>query len=96
MRQNINRLAFWSPIIMSALAAMVVLSGADPHAPPGDEGPKAHIFQLLLVLQLPLMATFIATRGPVQWRKIFYGLSWQMLAWIAAVATLFIAFRGQA
>ena len=96
MRQNINRLAFWFPIIMSALAVMVVLSGADAHAPPGDEGPKAHLFQLLLVLQLPVIATFIATGGPIPWRKIFQALRWQMLGWMAAAAALVVVFRGQA
>lgn len=96
MRRNVHRIAFWSPLIMSALAVMVVLSGADPHAPPGDEGPKAHIFQLLLILQLPIIVTFIATGRPIQWREIFHALSWQMLGWLAAAASLFIVFRGQA
>lgn len=96
MRPNCNRFAFWLPIVMSALAVLVGLSGPDPYAPPGDEGPKAHMFQLLLVLQLPLMATFIATRGRLQWRKILQGLGWQMLGWAAAGTTLYTVLRGQA
>ena len=75
---------------MSTLAFLLVLTGADPYAPPGDEGPKAHIFQLLLVCQLPITALAIATRRSLVWVKTLKEIGLQVLFWALPLAGLVI------
>jgi hypothetical protein len=62
-RQKINRLCGIAPIVLSLLAFSVVivavLSGWDKGYK--DEGSAAHIFQLLIVAEVPLILVFIAT-----------------------------------
>ncbi|MCB0794742.1 MAG: hypothetical protein KDB88_08400 [Flavobacteriales bacterium] len=55
------RLGAWLPMVLSILAIGLVLThamvlGRDRAA---DEGTAAHVFQLLLVLQVPIIALFI-------------------------------------
>ncbi len=58
-RADVNRASFVFPLLFSALAAVVVLSnifaGVQPQP---DENASAHIWQLLMIAQLPLMALF--------------------------------------
>jgi hypothetical protein len=56
-RQEINRFSGIAPIVMSLIAFAIAMAGT----PQKDEGTGAHIFQLLVVAQLPLIVIFIAT-----------------------------------
>lgn len=62
-RHRINRIAAVTPIVMSLAALVLVLvsvfwGGAKRSA---DEGAAAHLFQLLVLAQAPLVLLFLAT-----------------------------------
>jgi hypothetical protein len=55
-RSRFNQVASVLPLVCSALAAAVVLANLIAQiAPSPDEGASAHIFQLLIVVQLPVI-----------------------------------------
>ncbi len=62
----------WSgrlPIALSALAVgllVLALTTGWGRGPPGDEGAAAHLWQLLVGLQIPLIVAFVAT---ADWRR---------------------------
>ena len=61
-RAEINRIATPIPIVLSVLAcALAVASLAVGFRDNGDEGWQAHIWQLLMGLQIPLIALFALT-----------------------------------
>lgn len=68
MRERVNRVSGVAPILMSAAAlaivGFVVLTGWQRHLP--DEGAAAHIFQILVVAQAPLIMMFL---GTADWRR---------------------------
>jgi hypothetical protein len=87
-REIVTRIAANMPPILSLLAfALVLMSVATGWGQvPGDEGAAAHIFQLLIVAQLPFIVTYIMTanwrrRGPVMTR-----IALQLAALVLAVA----------
>ena len=67
-RQKINRVSAIVPVVMSLLAVALVLvvvtTGWERHL--NDEGAAAHIFQLLIVVQVPFILAFLAT---ADWRR---------------------------
>ena len=67
-RHRINRISGVAPIGLSlaALGVLMValLTGWGKGA--GDEGAAAHIFQLLIVAEVPFMLAFVAT---ADWKK---------------------------
>jgi hypothetical protein len=67
-RQQINRNAGTVPVVMSLTAFLMVLAtvvmGWDREQT--DEGTKAHIFQLLVVVQVPFILAPLAT---AEWKK---------------------------
>ena len=79
------------PIAMSAAALVLVLGhivlfGVTREA---DEGATAHIFQLLMVLQLPVVAYFAIKRLPQAPREALSVLALQAGAGLAALAPVF-------
>lgn len=65
----INVWSGWIPIAMSVLAiALLVLAMTTGwgQGPPGDEGAAAHLWQLLVGLQIPLIVGYLAT---ADWRR---------------------------
>lgn len=79
------------PLAMSlaALALVLVHYAMFGNAHQADEGADAHIFQLLLVLQLPIVA-FFAIKWLRQARKAALTiLALQALAGLAAIVTVF-------
>jgi uncharacterized membrane protein len=66
-RAQINRFTGLLPLLLSLLAFAIVmaniLAGARPQS---DENASAHLWQLLMVSQLPLILLFIAT---ADWRS---------------------------
>ncbi len=67
-RERINGVSGAIPVVLSLLAFGVALysglSGSDRGAT--DEGALAHIFQLLIVAELPIVAVFLST---ADWRQ---------------------------
>src|SRR5262245_53048001 len=58
--QQINRVSSKAVLVLSLIALIAVLSGyAQPPQP--DEGTAAHIFQLSIVLLVPMILIFLAT-----------------------------------
>lgn len=68
-REQVNGASGAAPVILSFLALGIALfaglSGAERDAT--DEGALAHIFQLLIVAQLPIIAVFL---GTANWKQI--------------------------
>jgi hypothetical protein len=87
-RQKINRISGIVPVVMSLLAFAVVLvvvtTGWERHLK--DEGIAAHIFQLLIVGQVPFILTFLATANWHQWRRLTGPIALQLVAIVVAFA----------
>ncbi len=68
-RQKINRTSGIVPIVLSIMAFAVVIVAVLTGWGKGDadEGAAAHIFQLLIVAQAPVILVFVAT---ADWRKV--------------------------
>ena len=68
MREAVQTVGRWGPLTMSAAALAVVvlalLTGWDRGL--NDEGAAAHLWQLLIALQAPLVAAFLLT---ADWRR---------------------------
>jgi hypothetical protein len=65
-RANFHRITAIAPFVCSLLALVLVvavlISGWERHL--ADEGAAAHLFQLLIAAQLPLIGLFIASAAP--------------------------------
>jgi len=70
-REAIHRLSGRVPVAMSLLGLAIVLAvvgtGWQRRLP--DEGAAAHLFQLLVVAQAPLILLFLATADWKRWRE---------------------------
>jgi hypothetical protein len=62
-RDRFNRLAGFAPVFMSALAALLVFYVLATGWERGlkDEGAAAHVWQLLVAAQAPLILAYLAT-----------------------------------
>jgi hypothetical protein len=66
-RTEVNRAAGIIPLVFSALAFGIVIANVIARVPPqSDEDASAHLWQLLMAAQLPLLIVFVAT---ADWRK---------------------------
>ena len=85
--QKINRISAIAPIVMSLAAFLVVLAavttgwGQDTK----DEGASAHVFQLLIALQIPFILAFLVTADWSRLMRLIAVLSLQ----VAAIALAF-------
>lgn len=79
------------PILMSLLALSLVLLQIARHgtAPQPDEGAAAHLWQLLMALQLPVIVFFAIRWFPKSPRSAVLTLAFQLLAGIAAAAPVY-------
>ena len=68
-RQNINRICSFVPVALSLTALTVVLVAVTFGWGKGqsDEGVAAHIFQLMIVLQIPFILSFLVTAN---WQRL--------------------------
>ena len=85
--QKINRIGAIAPVVMSLLAfAIVLVAVAIGWAKDmKDEGAAAHVFQLLVALQIPFILAFLVTADWMRLRPILVILCIQ----VAAVALAF-------
>lgn len=65
-RARLNRLSGVAPLLCSATAFAIVVGNVVAGVPPQpDENASAHLWQLLMAVQLPLIAVFAVT---ADWR----------------------------
>jgi len=86
--QRINRVSSRIIIVLSLTALLAVLSGYF-QAPQPDEGSAAHIFQLSIVLLVPMILLFL---GTVDWTRPWRSmrsLVFPTAALVVAVAALY-------
>lgn len=79
------------PVAMSlaALATVIVHIALYGVARQADEGAAAHIFQLLLVAQLPIVGFFAIKWGPRNPKETMMVLALQLVAGLIALAPVF-------
>jgi hypothetical protein len=85
----------WIPLVMSlaALAMIVVYVALFGVTHSQDEGAPAHIFQLIMLAQLPIAGYFAVKWLPKQPKQSLMVLALQAVAWIIPIATI-IYFEG--
>ena len=88
---GVNRVTSVAPLIFSAIAFAIVVANIIARVPPQpDENASAHVWQLLMVGQLPIIAAFLATSD---WRdrstKLI--LAAQLAAFTAAAVPVWLA-----
>ena len=74
--------------VMAMFAGFFVLAG--PPTPEPDEGVAAHIFQLLMAGQIPIIAFFAVEWVPRDYRGALRIIALQIAAGILAAAPVFI------
>jgi len=83
----------WVPVAMSVAALVMTVSYvatvgvAAAHQP--DEGTPAHVFQLLMAGQVPIVAYFAITRLSSDPRQALQVLALQIVAALAALAPVY-------
>jgi hypothetical protein len=90
---SVKQPSAWIPIAISlaALALLVgyvAIFGITNETNDADEGAPARIFQLLMVLQLPIIAYFAIKWLPKRPKQSLLILALQAVAWIAPIATV--------
>jgi hypothetical protein len=85
----VKRLTGFIPICMSVLALALVAEGVIQYGnhPPADEGWQAHLFQLLMVVQIPIILIFVG----ICWRSLRQNLpvlAAQVVLWLAALGAV--------
>ena|SRR5436190_6087967 len=80
------------PVVMSlaALGTVLVQIAVAGTAPQSDEGTAAHLWQLLMALQLPVIAYFAIKWLPQAPRQALLVLALQAAAGVAAAAPVFL------
>jgi hypothetical protein len=80
------------PVVMSLGALTIVLFAVATHgtAPQADEGAAAHIWQLLMAVQVPIVLFFAITQVPQSPRQALPILALQGAAALAAMAPVFL------
>lgn len=80
---KLNRASYTLLVVLSLIALLTVLSGY-VQPPQADEGTAAHIFQLAIVLLVPVVVIFLATSDWIQplrsVRRLFFPVSALMIA----------------
>lgn len=90
-RSTVNRITLILPLVLSAFAFALVMANVLSGVPPQpDENASAHIWQLLMAAQLPLVILFLAT---ADWRSrspaLLFGM--QVAAIAAACVPVWLA-----
>ena len=83
------------PMLMSAaglalLIGYIAMFGLKPEEPSGDEGAPARLFQLLMGLQIPLVAIFLVKWLPRESREAMIVAALQLLCWVAAFVPVYL------
>jgi hypothetical protein len=80
------------PVAMSLAALAIVVAHIAVYGPAreADEGAAAHLWQLLMAAQLPLLAFFAIKWLPRNPRQALWVMALQAVAFLAALAPVFI------
>ena len=80
----------WIPLAMSfaALAMILIYVAIFGIVHNQDEGTPAHIFQLIMVTQLPIAGYFAVRWLPKQPKQSLMVLAFQAVAWIIPIVTI--------
>ena len=90
--RQINRMSGTLPLVFSAAAFVLVMANIVAGTPPQpDENASAHLWQLLMALQLPLIGLFVVTADWSRWRTPATILIVQGLAIVAAAVPVWLA-----
>jgi hypothetical protein len=83
----LNRPSAFIPVVMSATALAIVLGYAVMFgvAPQADEGIAAHMWQILMVGQVPIVAFYAIKWLPTQHKQALLVLAVQLSAVLAAM-----------
>ena len=86
--ERVHRVAALAPIFISLICFGLVLVGSSKYcAPPrADEGTLAHIFQVLMLAQVPTVFFYIVSRGRSSLLQIAPTVALQLFAWGLAAA----------
>jgi hypothetical protein len=86
----IRRPSAWLPPVLSLAALLLLVSHVAVHGivHEADEGTAAHIFQLLMVVQIPIGAYFLFKWLPKQPKEALLILALQAGLWLMAVASV--------
>jgi hypothetical protein len=89
--QPIKRPSAWLPMMMSVAALAIVLVHLARYgtAREADEGTAAHLWQILMAGQLPIIAWFAIRWLPRNPRATVWVLALQAVAGLAAMAPVF-------
>ena len=86
---KINRILMIAPVVCSLIALGLVVGNVAAGVPPqADEGTAAHLFQLLMVAQIPLVIGFVATANWKRPTRPMVVLVTQALAFAVALGSL--------
>jgi hypothetical protein len=81
-----------APIICSLIALALVVGNVAAGTPPqADEGTAAHLFQLLIAVQVPLVILFVVSADWSRPGRVLRVLGLQALAGMAALGSLYWA-----
>lgn len=80
----------WLPLVMSLAALALVLGHATIFGVvhEADEGTAAHVFQILMAVQLPIVAYFLLKWLPRKPKESFRVIVLQAGVWLAAIASV--------
>jgi len=89
-RDAVNGMCCVAPLLLSVMALALVAQGVIQYGthPPAGEGLQAHLFQVLMLAQIPLIAVFAAT---ADWRaraRSLRLLAAQLGGWFAALGSV--------
>jgi hypothetical protein len=88
---SIKQPSAWIPMVLSLSALALVLGHVAVYGVvrEADEGTAAHLFQILMVLNVPLVAYFALKWLPVAPARALFILALQVLPAIAAFAAVY-------
>ena len=87
--RTVKRVTAFAPMVLSLAALAIVIEGHLEFGshPPADEGWQAHLFQLLMVLAVPIILLYVS----ISWRTLKQAwpiLAAQVLLWLLALGAL--------
>lgn len=84
-----HRILGYLPIFISLfwVVFILVVAGGYCRPPRADEGTAAHLFQILMIAQVPAFVAFVLTKGSRPFARILPMLALQVFAWVAAAMT---------
>jgi hypothetical protein len=92
MTATLKQPGAWIPLAMSFVALAVVLGHVAMYgtARQADEGAAAHLWQLLMAVQIPVVLFFVVSRFGKNLQQTVLVLALQAVAYLAALAPVYL------